>query len=133
MRLVTERIPRRFGLHPVDDIQVLTPMNRGGLGRAFAERRAAATAQPQRPAPNHRFGWTYAPGDKVIQTVNNYDKEVFNGDIGRIGRIDVEEGLVIIDFDGRAVVVRDRRTGRSRPGLCHQRAQDSGIGISRPW
>jgi exodeoxyribonuclease V alpha subunit len=48
-----------------------------------------------------RFGWTFAPGDKVIQTVNNYDKEVFNGDIGRITRIDLEQGAVYIDFDGR--------------------------------
>jgi exodeoxyribonuclease V alpha subunit len=50
-----------------------------------------------------RFGWTYAPGDKVLQHVNNYDKEVFNGDIGRIGRIDLEEGVVEVDFDGRRV------------------------------
>jgi exodeoxyribonuclease V alpha subunit len=50
-----------------------------------------------------RFGWTYAPGDKVIQLVNNYDKEVFNGDIGRIAAIDEEEGLVQVEVDGRRV------------------------------
>jgi exodeoxyribonuclease V alpha subunit len=50
-----------------------------------------------------RFGWTYAPGDKVIQLVNDYDKEVFNGDIGRIQTIDVEEGRLTIDFEGRSV------------------------------
>ncbi len=50
-----------------------------------------------------RFGWTFAPGDKVIQTVNNYDKEVFNGDIGTVSSIDVEEGELMIDFEGREV------------------------------
>jgi exodeoxyribonuclease V alpha subunit len=50
-----------------------------------------------------RFGWTYAPGDKVIQTVNNYEKDVYNGDIGRVAKIDLEEGEVDIDFDGRIV------------------------------
>jgi exodeoxyribonuclease V alpha subunit len=101
LQVVTERIPRRFGLHPVDEVQVLTPMNRGGLGaRALnveLQRRLNPDAEPR----ISRFGWTYAPGDKVIQTVNNYDKEVFNGDIGRIRRID-EDG-VLIEFDGRGV------------------------------
>ncbi|OQX34320.1 MAG: hypothetical protein B0D91_12730 [Oceanospirillales bacterium LUC14_002_19_P2] len=50
-----------------------------------------------------RFGWTFAPGDKVIQTVNNYDKEVFNGDIGTVTAIDVEEGELMIRFDEREV------------------------------
>ncbi|WP_422491086.1 ATP-dependent DNA helicase [Endozoicomonas sp. ALE010] len=51
-----------------------------------------------------RYGWTYAPGDKVIQTVNNYDKEVFNGDIGQVKSIDIEEGELMIEFDGREVL-----------------------------
>jgi len=101
--VVTERIPKRFGLDPVDDVQVLTPMNRGGLGA-----RALNIALQQRLNPNAepriaRFGWTYAPGDKVIQAVNDYDKEVFNGDIGRIVRIDTEEGLVFVEVDGRRI------------------------------
>lgn len=50
-----------------------------------------------------KFGWTYAPGDKVIQTVNNYEKDAYNGDIGRVARIDPEEGQVEIHFDGRLV------------------------------
>ena len=100
---VTERIPRRFGFHPIDDIQVLTPMNRGGLGvRALnveLQQRLNGQAEPK----VQKFGTTFAPGDKVIQRVNNYDKEVFNGDIGRIGGIDLEESTVAIDFDGRTV------------------------------
>ena len=63
---------------------------------------------PQRLDPSatpqlQRFGWTYAPGDKVLQHVNNYEKEVFNGDIGRIAQIDLEEGVIHVDFDGRTV------------------------------
>jgi exodeoxyribonuclease V alpha subunit len=103
IEVVTERIPRRFGLDPVRDLQVLTPTNRGGLGaRALnveLQRRLNPDAEPRLT----RFGSTYAPGDKVIQTVNDYDKEVFNGDIGRIARIDEGEGLLWIDFDGRTV------------------------------
>jgi len=103
IQVVTERIPRRFGLHPIKDIQVLTPMNRGGLGaralNAELQQRLNGDAAPQVT----RFGWRFAPGDKVVQTVNNYDKEVFNGDIGRISRVEPEEGLIAIDFDGREV------------------------------
>ena len=103
IQLITERIPKRFGLHPVRDVQVLTPMNRGGLGaRALnveLQKALNAKAEPKIT----RFGTTFAPGDKVIQIVNNYDKEVFNGDIGQILKIDLEESLLLIEYDGRAV------------------------------
>ncbi len=101
--LVTERIPSRFGLHPIRDVQVMCPMNRGLLGtrslNAELQRRLNAHAQPS----VSRYGWTFAPGDKVVQTVNNYHKEVFNGDIGCIARIDLEEGLIFVDVDGREI------------------------------
>jgi exodeoxyribonuclease V alpha subunit len=103
LQVVTERIPRRFGLHPIDDIQVLTPMNRGGLGARSLNIELQQRLNPHGEPRLSRFGWTYAPGDKVIQTVNDYDKEVFNGDIGRIAAIDPEEGLVQIEYDGRRV------------------------------
>ncbi len=103
LHVVLERIPRRFGLHPVDDVQVLTPMNRGGLGARSLNVDLQARLNPDATPRIARFGWTYAPGDKVIQTQNDYDKEVFNGDIGRIARIDEGEGLLWIDFDGREV------------------------------
>jgi exodeoxyribonuclease V alpha subunit len=103
LQVVTERIPQKFGLHPIDDIQVLTPMNRGGLGvralNAELQQRLNGTSEPKIP----RFGSEFAPGDKVIQLVNDYDKDVFNGDIGKIVRIDLEESQVFIDFDGRTV------------------------------
>ncbi|ESQ13319.1 MAG TPA: ATP-dependent RecD-like DNA helicase [Chromatiaceae bacterium] len=103
IRVVIERIPHRFGLDPVRDLQVLTPMNRGNLGaRALnveLQRQLNRSAGPR----IERFGWTYIAGDKVIQLVNNYDKEVFNGDIGHILQVDLEEGQVRIDFDGHGI------------------------------
>lgn len=103
IQLITERIPKRFGLHPVKEVQVLTPMNRGGLGaRALNVELQRALNDKAEPKIT-RFGTTFAPGDKVIQTVNNYDKEVFNGDIGQILKIDTEESILLVDYDGREV------------------------------
>ena len=51
-----------------------------------------------------RFGWTFCPGDKVMQVENDYDKEVYNGDLGVVSRIDMEEGELCVDFDGREVI-----------------------------
>jgi len=103
LHVVTDRIPKRFRLDPIRDIQVLAPMNRGGLGARSLnielQKRLNAQAEPK----VERFGWCFAPGDKVIQTVNNYDKEVFNGDIGTVTEVDTEEGAVMVQFDGRAV------------------------------
>lgn len=103
VHVVTQRIPRRFGLHPIDGIQVLAPMNRGGLGvhalNSELQQRLNGASEPKIT----RYGFTFAPGDKVIQRLNNYDKEVFNGDIGKITRIDTEESLVFVDYDGRQV------------------------------
>jgi len=104
LKVVTERIPQRFGLDPVRDIQVLTPMNRGSLGARALNGDLQRALNPSAQPRLERFGWTYAPGDKVIQLVNVYDKEVFNGDIGRILGIDTAEGLVTIEVDGRPIV-----------------------------
>ncbi|CAK0745391.1 ATP-dependent RecD-like DNA helicase [Gammaproteobacteria bacterium] len=100
---VTKRIPDRFGLDPIRDVQVLTPMNRGALGARSLNVELQGLLNPSGAPQVERFGSTYAPGDKVIQTVNNYDKEVFNGDIGTITRIDSEESLLWVNYDGRAV------------------------------
>jgi len=108
MQVVTERIPAHFGLHPVNDVQVLTPMNRGGIGTRALNIDLQARLNPDGYPRISRFGWTYAPGDKVIQMINNYDKEVFNGDIGRVAGIDEDQGLVTIDYDGRAVEYETR-------------------------
>jgi exodeoxyribonuclease V alpha subunit len=107
LRIVCVRIPKRFGLDPIRDVQVLAPANRGGLGARALNVELQQRLNPvmsQNAGPRiSRLGWTFAPGDKVIQTVNNYDKEVFNGDIGTIVGLDPEQGLMRIDFDGHAV------------------------------
>ncbi len=103
MHIVTKRIPIRFGVDPIDDIQVLTPMNRSGLGARALNVELQARLNGDSEPKISKYGTTYAPGDKVIQNVNNYDKEVFNGDIGRIARIDTEESLLYIRFDEREV------------------------------
>lgn len=105
IQVVSQRIPQRFNLHPVRDIQVLTPMNRGGLG---ARTLNIELQKKLNSTPNislSRYGQTYAPGDKVIQLVNNYDLDIFNGDIGYIEKIDAEEETLHIDFDGCTVVI----------------------------
>ena len=103
MQVITERVPKRFGLHPVKDVQVLTPMNRGGLGARTLNIELQKALNEKAEPKITRFGTVFAPGDKVIQTVNNYDKEVFNGDIGQILKIDVEESVLHVDYDGRTV------------------------------
>ncbi|MGZ9214342.1 MAG: SF1B family DNA helicase RecD2 [Candidatus Binatia bacterium] len=103
IHVVTERIPKRLGFHPVNDIQVLTPMNRGGLGARSLNVELQARLNGDSEPKITKYGSTYAPGDKVIQNVNNYDKEVFNGDIGTVQTIDLEESLLQIQFDDRLV------------------------------
>ena len=103
LRVVTERIPQRFGLHPIRDVQVLTPMNRGSLGARALNAVLQQALNPEATPRVTRFGWTYAPGDKVLQTINNYEKDVYNGDIGQVAQVDSEAGQVTIDFDGRIV------------------------------
>jgi exodeoxyribonuclease V alpha subunit len=106
LRLVREEIPKRLGLDPLRDVQVLAPMHRGSLGIRELNTALQAALNPPRPdrAEIERFGTRFRTGDKVLQTRNNYDKEVFNGDIGRIVAIDIEDRQVGIDFDGRRVV-----------------------------
>lgn len=103
VELVSKRIPRRFGFDPIKDIQVLCPMNRGGVGARSLNIELQATLNPAGDKRIERFGWTFAPGDKVMQIENDYDKDVFNGDIGMIEDVDLDEGDVTVNFDGRTV------------------------------
>ena len=103
VELVSRRIPRRFGLDPVKDIQVLCPMNRGGVGARSLNIELQKALNPAADKKIERFGWTFAPGDKVMQVENDYDKDVYNGDIGTIADVDADEGEVAVDFDGRTV------------------------------
>ncbi len=103
VELVKTRIPRRFGLDPIRDIQVLCPMNRGGVGARSLNIELQAALNPAGERKVERFGWTFAPGDKVMQIENDYDKEVYNGDIGYIDEVDPNAGEVRASFDGRSV------------------------------
>jgi len=103
LRLVTERIPQRFSLDPVRDIQVLTPMNRGGLGARALNILLQERLNKTACAKILKFGTTFQTGDKVIQVINNYEKEVFNGDIGTITEIDLEESTLSVCFEDRVV------------------------------
>ena len=103
LQVVTERIPRRFGFDPMAELQVLTPGRRGGLGATALNAELQARLNPGGSSRVSRFGTTFARGDKVLQTVNDYQKEVFNGDIGRIAAVDLEEQTVTVDFEGRRV------------------------------
>jgi exodeoxyribonuclease V alpha subunit len=100
--LVTNRIQAKFGLDPVDDIQVLTPMHRGLLGAATlnAELQTLLNRSGDSVTRGDR---TLRVGDKVMQIRNNYDLNVFNGDIGRVREIDPVEQEVRAAFDGRLV------------------------------
>jgi exodeoxyribonuclease V alpha subunit len=104
VKVVADRIPARFGLDPIRDVQVLCPMHRGAGGaRALnLALQAALNADNGQPAIE-RFGYTYRIGDKVMQVENNYDREVFNGDIGFIAKIDHDAGEVTVQVDGRPV------------------------------
>lgn len=104
VELVRTRIPRRFGFDSIRDIQVLCPMNRGGVGARSLNVELQAALNPAGDQKVERFGWTFAPGDKVMQIENDYEKEVYNGDIGTVEAIDLDEGELTIAFDGRSVV-----------------------------
>jgi exodeoxyribonuclease V alpha subunit len=108
VELVKSRIPRRFGFDPIRDVQVLCPMNRGGVGARSLNIELQAALNPASGRPNgekriERFGWTFAPGDKVMQIENDYDKDIFNGDIGYIEDVDIEAAELTVLFDDRSV------------------------------
>jgi exodeoxyribonuclease V alpha subunit len=103
LAIVQERIPKRFRLDPIRDIQVLCPMNRGGLGARSLNIELQTALNPPGEIRIDPFGWTFCPGDKVMQVENDYDKDVYNGDLGVVSRVDMEEGELHADFDGREV------------------------------
>lgn len=104
VRLVKERIPKRFGFDPTSDIQVLTPMNRSLLGARNLNQVLQSALNPDAGGPEvQRFGWTFRIGDRVIQTENDYDRDVFNGDLGIVAKINRIEQALTVDFEGRAV------------------------------
>jgi len=106
LNMITRRIPARFKLDPLMDVQVLCPMNRGSLGVREMNQMLQAHLNPLKPSEVYveKFGSQFRLKDKVIQTENNYDKDVFNGDIGQVCAIDPTEKEVTVRFDQRRVV-----------------------------
>jgi len=121
VKLVAERIPKRFGFDPVKDVQVLTPMHKGECGAANLNRVLQTALRPQGPANYNaddqrsrwarefpavieRYGRLYRAGDKVMQLRNDYDKDVFNGDMGIVTEIDLTEQTLTARIDERDVL-----------------------------
>jgi len=99
--LCAERVPKKFGFDRMRDIQVLTPMHKGLCGSENLNRELQAALNPSGPVIQ-RFGRTYRVGDRVMQIRNNYDKDVFNGDLGRVKRLDLVEQQVIVEMENVA-------------------------------
>jgi exodeoxyribonuclease V alpha subunit len=104
--MVRDRLPKHLGVDPIQDIQILSPMHRGNLGIKELNIRLQEALNPRSEfrAEHQLYGNLFRVGDKVIQTSNNYDKEVFNGDIGRIQSLDKEEKQLLIRFGKRDLV-----------------------------
>ncbi len=100
--LVSKRIPERYGILP-HQIQVITPMHKGLLGTHNLNQRLQEKINPKKGESINAFGFNYRPGDRVMQLQNNYDKDVFNGDIGFIAEIDNEYSEISVNFYGRKV------------------------------
>jgi exodeoxyribonuclease V alpha subunit len=102
-KLLQTSIPQKFRFNPREEIQILTPMQKGELGARNLNQLLQGQLNPHGDQVE-RFGLIYRVGDKVMQTENDYDKEVYNGDMGRIKKIDMEANELAVDFEGRMVV-----------------------------
>jgi exodeoxyribonuclease V alpha subunit len=102
--LMRDRIPRKFGLDPVRDVQVLCPMNRGRLGTHMLNGELQQIFNPPGPESLHRAGWIYGLGDKVMQVRNDYERDVYNGEVGIVREVDRDHGELTVAFDDRLVV-----------------------------
>jgi exodeoxyribonuclease V alpha subunit len=103
LEMVCQRIPERYGLSAVRDVQVLTPMHKGEVGTSALNQLLQERLNPARGRELKRGYATFRSGDRVLQLRNNYDKEVFNGDLGWVHEVDPEEGTLSVDFDGNLV------------------------------
>ena len=101
--MVKDRIPKKFNLDPVNDIQLLCPMQRGGAGARSLNIELQKVLNPNHTEGIVKFGQIFAVGDKIMQTENNYDKETYNGDIGIIKAINEQDQEIIINFYNRDV------------------------------
>ncbi len=110
VKLVADRIPKRFGFDPIHEVQVLCPMHRGELGTTALNIALQERLTPQGTATQElrRGDRTYRKGDKVMQIRNDYDKAIFNGDIGVVSSIDVEERILLVEFPGGRIARYER-------------------------
>ena len=108
VEMVSSRIPKRFGFDPVRQIQVLCPMNLGNVGTVTLNAELQRALVPAGAASVEHSGRTYAVGDKVMQVENDYDREVYNGDIGTVASVDQDRVSLQVNFDGRLVPYRKR-------------------------
>lgn len=118
IELISKRIPSRFGVDPVSDIQVLCPTNRGPLGTRDLNKSLQAVLNPNAPDRVDHGGIAYATGDKVMQIENDYEREVYNGDIGRITLIDRAQSQVTVAIDGRDVIYAFSELDRLLPAYA---------------
>ncbi|CAK6696036.1 ATP-dependent DNA helicase [Synechococcus sp. CBW1107] len=127
LKVVGERITSRFGLDPIAQVQVLCPMARGGCGSRSLNIELQQLLNPDPPEQVDRFGWRFAPADKVMQVANDYEKEVFNGDVGTVETIDADVSELTVRFDGREVTYI-QLGGTRQPGarLCLHDPQEPG-------
>ncbi len=124
--LVSERIPKRFGFDPFNDVQVLSPMHRGVCGVENINRQLQGALNPVgakfslklNEQQVERYGRVYRVRDKAMQIKNNYDKDVFNGDLGRVKEIDAEEQTLTVTIDDRDVVYDFTDLDELLPAYC---------------
>ena len=132
VEIVKDRIPAHFGLDPIRDIQVLCPMNRGGLGARALNLDLQRVLNAPGENAIQRFGWTFGAGDKVMQIENDYDKDVYNGDLGFVRAVDPEAGgCWSSSMDARlptASVSSTSLCSPTRPPFTNRRAPST-----RPW
>ena len=132
--LVKTRIPKRFGFDAMQDIQVLCPMNRGGAGARSLNIELQAALNPAGERTVERFGWTFAPGDKVMQIENDYDKEVYNGDIGLVADVDPDAGELTARFEGRDLLYVSTAAGICTGAAAQKCTTGSVVACPRsPW
>ena len=128
--LVQRRLPARYHFNPTTDIQVISPMYKGEVGVKLLNERLQAQLNPHASAQVEWGDRLFRVGDKVMQTKNDYDKGVFNGDVGWIRSINKDNSTVKVEFARRGwPFIRQLqlpRTGRTRPGLCHHCTQKPG-------
>ncbi len=117
LKLCAERIPQRFGLDPFEDLQVLSPMHRGEVGVARLNELLQERLNPHGPGLTAR-GHVFRRGDKVMQLRNNYEKEVFNGDMGRVADVDSDRRLLGVRFDHRHLVYDLEELGELTPAYA---------------